>query len=343
MDYRDIIKDNCEKHAYVSWWPKFAFHYTDATNAVSILNSGYLYSRINAEKMKLMQNDNASRQVIDMTKTEVTGNVRFYFRPLTPTQYYNEGFKHMKLRYDSDRNANVPVPIFFLFDLGKLLNMSKTQFSEFAQSGYGSPLYHSAEDFQKFDFNKIYGNGYIEDHDKIKYRHAEILYPDSFAIDSCIQVILCRNNIERTMLLNLLREVNNKAFYKYQSKIKICRENMFENNGLYVTDCSYHDGTASITFSDTYAKKNYVNSMIKKNEVPELEKVDARAEFDWVNARKLLYHKEAKLKLDYADSTAVLFRGLPKFKDAKAIRIKFYIEDKLMCYVEQPLSEIEFL
>ena len=68
-----------------------------------------------------MRNDNASRQVIDMTNSGVVSKVRFYFRPLTPTQHYNEGYKHPALRYDQDENANVPVPIFLLFDLEKLL------------------------------------------------------------------------------------------------------------------------------------------------------------------------------------------------------------------------------
>ena len=36
MEYIDIIRDNSENHSPVSWWPKFAFHYTDVTNAVSI-------------------------------------------------------------------------------------------------------------------------------------------------------------------------------------------------------------------------------------------------------------------------------------------------------------------
>ena len=87
MGYSEIIKENCEKHSSVSWWPKFAFHYTDVTNAVSILDTGYLYSRVNAERMKIMKNDNASRQVIDMTISEAAAHVRFYFRPLTPTQF----------------------------------------------------------------------------------------------------------------------------------------------------------------------------------------------------------------------------------------------------------------
>lgn len=88
MEYIDIIRDNSENRSPVSWWPKFAFHYTDVTNAVSILSSGFLYSRADATHLRVMKNDNASRQVIDMTDSDVVSKVRFYFRPLTPTQYH---------------------------------------------------------------------------------------------------------------------------------------------------------------------------------------------------------------------------------------------------------------
>ena len=92
MTYAEIIQNNCEK-VNPSWWPKFAYHYTDVTNAVSILSSGKLYSRVKAGAKGVMENDNASRQVIDMTETRATSYVRFYFRPLTPTQYHNEGVR----------------------------------------------------------------------------------------------------------------------------------------------------------------------------------------------------------------------------------------------------------
>ena len=79
MSYSDIILDNRFHHSPVRWWPQFAFHYTDVTNAVSILDSGMLFSRSNAEHLGLMHNDNASRQVIDMTQAEAQSCVRFYF------------------------------------------------------------------------------------------------------------------------------------------------------------------------------------------------------------------------------------------------------------------------
>ena len=240
MEYIDIIRDNSENHSPVSWWPKFAFHYTDVTNAVSILSSGFLYSRADAAHMRVMKNDNASRQVIDMTNSGVVSKVRFYFRPLTPTQYYNEGYKHPALRYDGDENANVPVPIFLLFDLEKLLALPGVEFSEMSQAGHGARVYSGIEAFSKLNFDYIYDNSF-DNFDTTKiYRHAEIVHPKSMAIESCIRNILCRNDLERITLLNLLREENPLAFARYQNIIKTYRYDTFENNGVFLTECSYH-------------------------------------------------------------------------------------------------------
>ena len=49
MNYSDIIEKNIKSNS-VSWWPQFAYHYTDVTNAASILDKGCLYSRVNVKK-----------------------------------------------------------------------------------------------------------------------------------------------------------------------------------------------------------------------------------------------------------------------------------------------------
>ena len=346
MTYREIIENNSNNPSIATrWWTKYAFHYTDITNVIGILKSGFLYSRKDANEMGLMRCDNASRQVIEMTRNETISFVRFYFRPKTPTQFYNEGFKHADLRYDGDLHANVPVPVFLLFDLEKLLSYPETKFSQTQQSGTGSPLYDTPEDFKQFNFEKIYSEGKISGDDK-KYRHAEIVFPNSFEIDRCIVHILCRNSIEKVTLLNFLKNENKPAYYKYKGIIKVPNKDVFMNNGLFVTDCIYHKDAANIVFSDTSAKEDYIRYQTEKlgRDRDSLKPVSARAEFDWVGSKKpLVYHEEVSIQLNYTTYNSIFFKNLEHVKDSKLLRIKVYIEDMLVCYFEQTLSESEML
>lgn len=340
MNYSDIIKDN-----YINlnhWWTRLAFHYTDVKNAVSILSSEFLYSRIDAEKLGIMHNDNASRQVIDSTNIEAKSHVRFYFRPLTPTQYYNEGYKHADIRYEDDNFANIPIPIFFAFDLNKLLSLPETKFSQLSQAGFGGVLYNTPEDFAKFPFDKIYSNGYSDDWKNVNpYRHAEILYPDRFDINICISAILCRNNVERTTLLNLLKATNLKNYYKFKPLIKICREDMFQNNGLFINECQFHNNTVSVSFADTLNKRKYCYSEMEKHNLDKLDNVRGRLELTWLNGNQIWYSMSFNTVINYMSPIPLTVTNLPTVKGAKTIKIQFYLENDLMCCIEQPLNDVE--
>lgn len=340
MTYEEIIRNNIQHHSVVNWWPRYAYHFTDIENAVGILLEGMLYSRYDATKLNLMKNDNASLQVIDMTSSDVKTGVRFYFRPKTPTQYHNEGYKHPDLRYSGDRNANVPVPVFFTFDLAKLLN-SGVQFSETSQAGHGSTLCNTPEEFALFNFDQIYKDGYMENAEEEKrYRHAEIITEGPFEIDSCLEYILCRNEIEKITLLNLLRQKSVKTYDKYKNRIKISKKDMFEANGLYVTDCRYYHGVASITFSNTEAKRIYTTRY--KNS--DLRKLNAVADFLWVSARRgVLNRQSASFQIDYEKPSIMKFKVSPPDDSAKSLYIILKIEGKLMCYMGQHLSEAALL
>lgn len=342
MKYIDIIQKNCEKHSRVSWWPRFAFHYTDVTNAVSILRSQHLYSRIDATQLNVMKNDNASRQVIDMTNSGATSKVRFYFRPLTPTQYYNEGYKHSELRYDCDENANVPVPVFFLFDLSKLLELKDVQFSETSQAGAGAVLYSGVEEFSQLNFDYIYDNGCDRLFETKKYRLAEIVHPNSVPIDSCISYILCRNSLERMTLLNLLKTENRDAFMRYRDIIKVCKsKDVFQKNGLFLTECVYGDNTVSISIADTFENKYYIDRMMKKNRLTELKPIKTTIILTWYEAKCVCEQKKIQMDIDACKTRAFTFTGLPQVPKAKEISIKVFFEDKLMCYVIQSLEAAE--
>lgn len=343
MSYAETIKHNCKNVSPVAWWPKFAYHYTDVTNAVSILHTGMLFSRANAESMGIMKNDNASRQVIDMTQTEAVSCVRFYFRPLTPTQYYNEGFKHTQLRYADDENANTPVPVFFLFDLETLLSLPEVRFSEQRQSGYGSVLLQGEDAFSRLNFKNIYSTGPQNIGETKVYRHAEILHRNSMPIDTCLKYILCRNSVERLTLLNLLRQRSLKDYLKYKDKIVIPKADTFENNGMFVTKCQYHDGLVNISFSDTYNKRYYTRTQKSKNGVSNLRPVRVRIEMDWLNSRSKLGHADREVLYDYEQARDLILKALPEYPSAKTLQIRVFIEHKLMCYVEHTLGDAELI
>lgn len=337
MTFSEIISRNYSV-APVKWWTKFAFHYTDISNALSILQSETLYSRLYAQEEHLMKNDNASYQVIDMTASNAQSYVRFYFRPLTPTRYYNEGYKHPQLRYCNDPNANVPIPIFFAFNLEKLLSDPKVKFSETSQAGHGSIMKSGEAEFEKLAFDKIYSDGYVDD-EVIKYRHAELLYPNSYPICNSLEAILCRNEFEQSMLLSLLRNANEKLFYKYKSLIKVCREKMFEKNGLFIQDIRLDGNKISFSFADTYEKQRYTNTMLQKNEINTLDPVKMLFTFEWRNARQTLKKASIESPLDYQKTGGIVFT-LPEVDRATCICVEVSSFGDRIGYKEFVLTDI---
>ena len=338
MEYSKIIQANVDSLPKdIKWWARFAFHYTDLSNAISILQTDKLYSRHKVEEEHLMRNDNASYQVINMTNSQAQSYVRFYFRPLTPTQYYNEGYKHPQLRYDLGQNANVPIPIFFAFDLEKLIQDPKVQFSALGQAGKGSKIESGIDAFANLPFDKIYSDGFVDDEIR-KYRHAELLYPSSYAIGDALEAILCRNEFEQSMLLTMLRNVNLSLFYKYKSKIKVCRDKMFEKNGLFLQDIHLNGDNVVITFVDNYAKKQYIQRMMSVYQIEAIDPIDIVISFDWKNSKGTICKDSASCKFDYANSTGI--RCIIHNVKASILAIKVECGESLIGYKEFMLNNI---
>lgn len=339
MTFSDIIQKNYEMASMpVKWWTKYAFHYTDILNAISILQTGTLYSRFYAQKAHLMKNDNASFQVIDTTSAETQSYVRFYFRPLTPTQYYNEGYKHPDLRYDKDKNANVPVPIFFAFNLEKFLENPNVEFSALSQAGYGSSKLKGVSKFSELPFKDIYSFGYVDDNVR-KYRHAELLYPDSYNIDDSLEVILCRNEFEQTMLLSLLQKNNKKIFDNYKNIVRVCRNNMFEKNGLFINDINFLNNHIVIRFSDTYEKTRYDNIQMQKYGFVELKTLKLNFLLEWNNSFRLLKILNFEIDFDYLKQPNILIE-IPYVDKSKELHITIKCNDELIGYKKFILSEM---
>ncbi|XID94527.1 DarT ssDNA thymidine ADP-ribosyltransferase family protein [Paenibacillaceae bacterium WGS1546] len=186
------------------WWPDYLFHFTDICNAAEILKSGCLLSRKRVGEKGSMASENASTAVIEQTDEKWKDYVRFYFRPKTPTQYNNEGFRPKdQINY---LGAHCPVPVFFLFKSKPLLTRKDSVFSLGSLAVNGAEAFNSGEMFQKMPFQDIY---HVGPYDKllnfnIKYnRHAEVAIPEMCSLEH-LHRIVCRSNAERNTLCNLL-------------------------------------------------------------------------------------------------------------------------------------------
>lgn len=339
MTYDEIINKNKDMlPSDYKWWATHAFHFTALDNAISILKSGVLYSRIKAKQNSLMLNENASRQVINTTDFEVLSYVRFYFRPLTPTQYYNEGYKHPQLRLDS-QGANISIPIFFVFNLNCLLSDTKTVFSGKSKAGHNDEVLEGADEFANLNFEQIYANGYMANpEEEKKYRQAEILYPEAYKIDDSLEVILCRSDVERNTLLKKLKEEDSKIYKKYKPLIKIGKMNVFENNGFFVKSVSYCDGRLDIYFNDSINKIKYNDRQIKRNGVDELSPLQAEYIFEWKDSRgRQITMKHISQELSYL-TNGVTAKTL-KVPSAKLMTVEMYIDGELLFSNDFDLSE----
>ena len=120
-----------------------------------------------------MVNDNAATEVISETPTNHKRFARLYFRPRTPTQYANEGILPPERRY---QQAHCPVPIFFCFDLAKLLEQDDVMFSDGSMGRPEVRFGDSLEVFQAIPFEFVYHDRTFTRDDKSKivfHRHAE--------------------------------------------------------------------------------------------------------------------------------------------------------------------------
>lgn len=186
------------------WWPQFVFHYTDLQNAVSILGHRCIYSRQAADEAGLMNNENASTRVIENTSQYIKRHARFYFRPRTPTQYRNEGFR---AEQDLKQDSHCPVPVFFLLDAVDVLTRSDTVFCD-GSAYYDRALLGNAKQFAELPFEMIYHDSSFTAQERdiiVPHRHAEVLVPDKLKLDkSILRYIVCRSPAEKATLLESL-------------------------------------------------------------------------------------------------------------------------------------------
>ncbi len=99
-------------------WTGYIYHYTHLENAVSILRDQTLKSRhlLQTNNFK----DSSAYDFMSQTDDQVNHYVRFYFRPLTLTQFHNENLGSEKI---NNYTPMCPVPIFFCINLRAIFNI----------------------------------------------------------------------------------------------------------------------------------------------------------------------------------------------------------------------------
>jgi len=199
------------------WWVDHLFHFTDILNAVEILKSGFLRSRTELDQHKLIPTDIASSEIISNTDEKWKDYVRLYFRPRTPMQYRNEGFRPIDKRELG--GAHCPIPIIFIFNSIPILTDSETSFSE-GNLAAGSTTGKTTRYYLSLPFNKIYHEGSVSDDSKrniIFHRHAEVIIPKQLDLSN-LKHIWCRSQAEYETLKSLLPD---KIYNKWIKKIGV--------------------------------------------------------------------------------------------------------------------------
>ena len=99
--------------------------------------------------------DIASPEVIAQTNPQRQNDVRLYFRPKTPTQYHNEGFRPVGQR---SLNSHCPVPVYLIFNALSILSRADCLFTDGnAGSGGTEAKGESSVSFLKqIPFNVVY-------------------------------------------------------------------------------------------------------------------------------------------------------------------------------------------
>jgi len=214
-----------------SQWKGHIYHFSHIDNAVEIIKKRKIQSR-NKATIK----GDAAGNVVHL-RNDAHDYARFYFRPHTPTQFYNEFLgKNTTDGYDSKNYGWVswyekarglgfpkcPIPIFFKFSLQEVLFKDEKQCCiSNGNMQTGSTQFGSIEKMtNKFGFEDLYytPQQYATKEDYNRYRNyaqQEFLVKDKLSFDDLSDFeIVCPSETDRTLLINLLGQEHKDIFSK---------------------------------------------------------------------------------------------------------------------------------
>lgn len=199
-----------------SEWKGSVYHFSHIDNAVEIIKNRKIQSRNKAN----IKGDAAGNVV--HRRGDAHDYARFYFRPQTPTQFYNEflGKDQTDKFFDKARSLGFPkcpIPIFFKFSLKEVLfkNENKCCVSNGNMQKNATQFKPIEQMLDKFNFQYLYS--YIGDglENYMNYSQQEFLVKDELIFDDLSDFeIVCPSEADRTLLINLLGDEHKDIFSK---------------------------------------------------------------------------------------------------------------------------------
>jgi len=180
-------------------WAGYAYHFTHVENLVSILKNQAIKSR-NRTSMFL---DSAGQSLIAHTSDTVKEFARFYFRPLTPTQWHNECLG----RSHGDIRALCPVPIFLRLPLKNVLDKvgNRCAVSNGNMASKSSHFGNHPDFLDHFDADNLYAKyGEISVQSYLAASQQEFLVQDELSIADLPVTLICRNDQDLSTLRYLM-------------------------------------------------------------------------------------------------------------------------------------------
>lgn len=227
-------------------WPKHLYHFSDVRNVASILRTGRIYSRARADELGLHGVEIASLDIVEGSPW-AHGLARLYFRPVTPTQYHNEGIRSPEQR---SKHNHCPVPVFLVFDAAAMLAREDAQITDGNLARQRFSLGRGLDFLRKLNFRAIYhdspypGTMSRGERDEItRARCAEVVYPDEVDLTHLHEVV-CRTPAERQALLTLLGE--ERRSWASRVRVEQPGERFFFRDWTFVRDASFGESRINV-------------------------------------------------------------------------------------------------
>jgi ssDNA thymidine ADP-ribosyltransferase, DarT/HEAT repeats len=235
----------------------FAYHFTDISNLGNIISEGFIYSRNNVARKKLIVTQGGDKHIIDKTPLWVKDYTRCYLRPRPPMLYNVEGIKSKPSqdKWRGHKKPHIPIPVYLIFNIVDLLVMlpendvvvfdgnAASNGSSCSKNENLTPLEFlllaidwSSVFIDQIDPGDLYTNN---------KRQAEMIIKDRLSMRLCSRIVF-RSDAEKKLARQLIPDINNynlsinREFYNCQ---KTYVENVeIKSSRILIRIMNYHEG-----------------------------------------------------------------------------------------------------